>query len=196
MAKISDVQNTSLLFAEGSAPSTPASGFGRIYVKTTGLYFIGDDGVEIGPLAAGGGAATALNGDRVLRTAGDISTASTSFVDATGLTVTFTTGARRVMYGFTGSGYSGNSAGLCCLDVDVDGTTESGGAANGILAVSQHATASESMALTIAGITAPLSAASHTIKLRMRSTNAAHTFTINASSAAPALFWACEVYAD
>lgn len=44
-----------LEFVEASAPSTPASGFGRLYVKTTGLFFMGDDGVEIGPLGAAGG---------------------------------------------------------------------------------------------------------------------------------------------
>jgi hypothetical protein len=58
MAKIDDVQIPSLLFSEGSAPSTPASGFGRIYVKTTGLFFIGDNGVEVGPLAAAVASAT------------------------------------------------------------------------------------------------------------------------------------------
>jgi hypothetical protein len=58
VAKIDDVQIPSLLFTEGSAPSTPASGFGRIYVKTTGLFFIGDNGVEIGPLAAATSSAT------------------------------------------------------------------------------------------------------------------------------------------
>lgn len=58
MAAIDDVEIPSLLFAEGSAPSTPASGFGRIYVKTTGLFFIGDNGVEIGPLAGAGGLPT------------------------------------------------------------------------------------------------------------------------------------------
>jgi hypothetical protein len=54
VAKIDDVQIPSLLFTEGSAPSTPASGFGRLYVKTTGLFFIGDNGVEVGPMAASG----------------------------------------------------------------------------------------------------------------------------------------------
>ena len=56
MATIDDVEIPSLLLAEqGSAPTTPASGFGRLYAKATGVFFIGDDGVEIGPLGAGGG---------------------------------------------------------------------------------------------------------------------------------------------
>jgi hypothetical protein len=56
MTKASDNPFPSILVAEqGSAPATPASGYGRIYCKSDGLYFIGDDGVEVGPLVAGGG---------------------------------------------------------------------------------------------------------------------------------------------
>lgn len=60
MAAITDVQLDSLLFGEqGVAPATPASGAGRLYAKSGGLYFMGDDGIEVGPLgASGGGAAT------------------------------------------------------------------------------------------------------------------------------------------
>lgn len=56
MADLETLHVSGLTLEEGSAPSTPASGFGRIYVKTTGLFFIGDDGVEVGPLAAAGAA--------------------------------------------------------------------------------------------------------------------------------------------
>lgn len=55
MAAIDDIEIPSLLLAEqGSAPTTPASGFGRMYAKADGLYFVGDDGVEVGPLGAAG----------------------------------------------------------------------------------------------------------------------------------------------
>lgn len=37
---------------QASDPSTPASGFGQLYAKADGLYFIGDDGVVEGPLVA------------------------------------------------------------------------------------------------------------------------------------------------
>lgn len=54
--KGSDNPFPSILVAEqGSAPDTPASGYGRIYCKSDGLYFIDDDGVETGPLGGGGG---------------------------------------------------------------------------------------------------------------------------------------------
>jgi hypothetical protein len=53
MTKASSNPFPSILVAEqGSAPATPSTGYGRIYCKSDGLYFIGDDGVEIGPLAA------------------------------------------------------------------------------------------------------------------------------------------------
>lgn len=41
------------LAEQGSAPSTPASGYGFLYIKADGLYFKGDNGTEIGPLSAG-----------------------------------------------------------------------------------------------------------------------------------------------
>lgn len=51
----SDNPYPSILVAEqGSAPTTPASGYGRIYCKSDGLYFVGDNGTEIGPLGASG----------------------------------------------------------------------------------------------------------------------------------------------
>jgi hypothetical protein len=54
MTKISDSTNINSIQVkeQGSAPTTPASGYGRIYCKAGGLYYVGDDGVEIGPLAA------------------------------------------------------------------------------------------------------------------------------------------------
>jgi len=42
----------SVLFAEGSVPSTPAAGFWRAYFKTDGMYVIDDAGVEYGPIVA------------------------------------------------------------------------------------------------------------------------------------------------
>jgi len=53
VAKITDIDITSLLFPEGSAPSTPASTKWRLYFKTTGLFYKDDAGVEVGPLTPG-----------------------------------------------------------------------------------------------------------------------------------------------
>lgn len=55
MAAIDEIDITSLLFQEGSAPSTPASTKWRAYFKTDGLYVIDDAGTETGPLGTGGG---------------------------------------------------------------------------------------------------------------------------------------------
>jgi hypothetical protein len=56
MAKLSTSTNINWVQVkeQGSAPATPASGYGRIYCKSDGLYFVGDNGTEIGPLGAGG----------------------------------------------------------------------------------------------------------------------------------------------
>lgn len=51
MTKASDNEYPSVLLAEqGSDPSTPAAGFGRIYKKSDGLYLIDDGGIVSGPL--------------------------------------------------------------------------------------------------------------------------------------------------
>lgn len=44
-----------LLAEQASNPATPASGYGRLYPKSDGLYFIDDAGVVTGPLGTGGG---------------------------------------------------------------------------------------------------------------------------------------------
>lgn len=75
MAKINEIDITSLLFQEGSAPSTPASTKWRAYFKTDGLYYKDDAGAETGPLAA---AASGLVYDEEIRTAGNLSITSTS----------------------------------------------------------------------------------------------------------------------
>lgn len=50
MAKINDIDITSLLFQEGAAPAAPAVTKWRLYFKTTGLFVRDDAGVEIGPI--------------------------------------------------------------------------------------------------------------------------------------------------
>jgi hypothetical protein len=61
--KASDNEFPSVLFDEqGSDPSTPASGFWRLYTKAGGLYLIDDAAAVIGPFGAGG---SAFSGARV-----------------------------------------------------------------------------------------------------------------------------------
>lgn len=56
MAKASDNEFPSVLLDEqASAPTTPATGFWRVYAKSDGLYIVDDAGAETGPLGTGGG---------------------------------------------------------------------------------------------------------------------------------------------
>jgi hypothetical protein len=54
--KASDNEFPSVLLDEqASAPTTPATGFWRVYAKSTGLFIVDDAGVETGPFGTGGG---------------------------------------------------------------------------------------------------------------------------------------------
>lgn len=56
MTKASDNEFPSVLLDEqASAPTTPATGFWRVYAKSDGLYIVDDAGTETGPLSTGGG---------------------------------------------------------------------------------------------------------------------------------------------
>lgn len=98
MAKVSAIEIPSLLFAEqGSNPATPATGFGRLFVKADGVYFIDDAGTVVGPLGTGGGgstggilAVTSYNPGTLASYSRAGSSASYADIDATNLAVTFT----------------------------------------------------------------------------------------------------------
>ena len=74
MAKLSTSTNIDWVQVkeQGSASTTPASGYGRVCCKSDGLYFLGDNGTEIGPLAAASGSTGYTQGARVTNS-GDIS---------------------------------------------------------------------------------------------------------------------------
>jgi hypothetical protein len=56
MTRASDNEFPSVLLDEqASAPTTPATGFWRVYAKSDGLYIVDDAGAETGPFGAGGG---------------------------------------------------------------------------------------------------------------------------------------------
>lgn len=154
-----------------------------------------DDSLVLAPDGAGGvefraetgGGGSTLVGGRVVRTAGDVSTNSTSFVDATGLTLTLTTGAHRCLVGFVGSIYNSSATGHVALTIAVDGADE-----QEVHFVSQHATTSEGMNGSATWMTGVLTAASHTIKLRVRAHNTG-TATIQANASQGAQFWVAEL---
>jgi hypothetical protein len=103
------------------------------------------------------------------RTAGDVTTSSTSFVDLTDMTVTLTTGAHRCLVYFNASANSSVAGGNVCFDVDIDGTPQ--GQTYGLAVVSQSSHAGAvgiNHAVAITYLTPVLSSASHTIKIRWR----------------------------
>jgi hypothetical protein len=102
------------------------------------------------------------------RTAGDLTTASTSFVDVTGMSVTITTGAHRCIVTFSGSAKNGTPSANTCFDVDIDGTGQ--GQTYGLALGGQpNATVyGVAVPVSINFLTAVLSSASHTFKIRWR----------------------------
>ena len=177
MTKASDNPFPSILVAEqGSKPSTPASGYGRIYAKSDGLYFIGDNGTEVGPFGtsgSGSGETTSL----LLNYA-----ASTDLFNATSISngswvnvianqnFTVTDATKLVMVTVAGSIRIGNSTtdalGSVRIVIDSDGTP-----------IYKNLGFSQSKPSTYSNILSGnnliffsgVSAATHTIKLQMYS---------------------------
>jgi hypothetical protein len=142
-----------------SSGTTPA----RLAIGTSAQALVG------GTTPAWSSAVGILQSAVAKRTAGDLTTTSTSFVDATSLTVTLTTGARRCLVFFNGSAgndtYSNNTA----FDVALDGTLQGG--TYGLLLVGQSSLsggANINVPVAITYLTPVLSAASHTIKIQWR----------------------------
>ena len=126
---------------------------------------------------------------RVVRTAGNITTTSTTFVDVTGATVTFTTGAFPVAYGFVGSGSNNTLQAFQYFDVDIDGTRQSGAAA-GFLALQAVDANDLDKNASFTGQSVALTAAAHTVKMQHRVS--AGTGSIRSVSPAT-IFWAHEI---
>jgi hypothetical protein len=125
---------------------------------------------------------------RVVRTAGSITTTSTSSVDVTGATVTFTTGAFPVAYGATHTAKNNTSAGYqVYFNIDVDGVLEFG--AIGLFFSAP--VADYGVLASFSGQTVALSAATHTIKEVWHTT--AGTATIFSDTNRSAMFYAHEV---
>lgn len=166
MGKVNDATITSLLFQEGSVPTTPASTKWKAYFKTTGLFVVDDAGAETGPLAAATSVTSSLLGvvgyapgsDGVVHTT---TSATSEDVDATNVIVTFTAPA------------SGN------VLVKASALTDkSGGASNGFWQVRESTTVLKEVYLFSGNFTARrvdaafyisgISGGSHTYKLGHR----------------------------
>lgn len=166
------------------------NGTGAIQVTTAGTagQVLTSNGAGVDPTFQAAGSTTAPVFSRVVLTSGDITTTSTTFVDLTGATITFTTGANPVAYGLFASGMNSTTGEAVILDVDIDGARQSG-ATNGF-GLFKTPTGGALGNVSFTGQSAALSAGSHTIKVQWRVS--ANTGTISASSPAM-LFWAHEI---
>lgn len=175
-------QATGLKWVASQTPSTQA--FGDAAAEGTADTYARGDHKHAMPASP---AASNLAAAKVVLTSGDITTTSTSFVDATGLTATISTGARRVLYGLTASAFAAVGDQLM-IDVAVDGTRVGGGTL-GLLQFNS----STALPCTIAGMTDALSSGSHTIKVQFRSLSGGIA-TIRAANPG-AIWWVAEIYA-
>jgi hypothetical protein len=125
---------------------------------------------------------------RVVRTAGNITTTSTSFVDVTGATVTLTTGAFPVAYGVVQNHFNSGASAQQYFNIMIDSTLQHGTSG---LFLRTHSSANNPSNGSFTGLSAALSAGSHTIKEQWRLSDG--TSTIEATSSKNHLFYAYEV---
>lgn len=138
------------------------------------------------PIASGAGGGI-LQVSKVTLTSGDLTTASTTFLDATGLTTSMTTGAHRCLVILSVSGNNSTANDNVVVDLAVDGTRQGGTFGLQFLASGVGDTGS----LGFTYLTSTLTATSHTFKIQWRVD--AGTGKLWASSAAPAILTVLEL---
>ncbi len=111
-------------------------------------------------------AAALVQVSTVSLTSGDLTTTSTSFTDATGLTTTITTGAHRCLVIFSAAGHNNGSGSNIAVDLAIDGTRQ--GQTYGLLTHAGQAGSNANDSLGFVYLTNALSAASHTFKIQFR----------------------------
>lgn len=178
-ARLAESSNASKILTSGGSGANPSWGQGPM--TTTGDLMIGASGGVPTRLGVGtasqalvGGTTPAwssvvgiLQSASVTRTAADLTTTSTTFVDATSLTVTLTTGARRCLVFFNCTVKNNTNGQNTAVDIAVDGALQ--GQTYGLALFSPGlggAGAAGVVSLTF--LTAVLTAASHTIKIQWR----------------------------
>lgn len=114
----------------------------------------------------GGGSASIIQVSQVSLTSGNLTTSSTTFVDATGVTTTITTGAHRCLVLFSAAGFNNTSGDNIAVDLAIDGTRQ--GQAYGLTLGQSTGAAAISHNLSFTFLTAALSAAAHTFKIMWR----------------------------
>ena len=185
---------------QGSAPTTPSTGHWRVFTKSDGLYIVDDAGVVTGPFAEATSAVN-LESTKVVRSGvGSNRTNSTGYadMDGTNLTITMTTGARRVMLTLSFTCGGDNASASLGLNFSVDGTavaTESSGASK---CLGAQGIGTGLVQISLVYITDVLSAGSHTFKPRWsQRAGSGHTITAYQSGADEQIvFTATELLAD
>ena len=124
---------------------------------------------------------------RVARTTGDVTTSSTTLVDLTGATITFTTGAFPINYGFVQGMYVDVVPTDITVNIIIDSTLELGSIG---WSARMH-TALVGHNMSFSGQSVALSAASHTTKMQWFVS--ANTATCLGSSTRTYIFWAHEI---
>ena len=120
-----------------------------------------------------------LGNARVVLTSGNITTTSTSLVDLTGATITFTTGAYPVHVALTGVAAMGATGQTFWINVDIDGALQLGTAGIQI----DELSGGYYMDISFAFNTAALTAASHTIKVQWKVSGGTGTVLANSANA-------------
>ena len=180
------------LFQSGDHASRPAASAGCVLYWCTDHEIIyrsnGSAWSTWSDLSALGGAGVALVGDEVIRTAGSLTTSSTTFIDATGMSITLTTGAHRCLVGVVANGEHSVNGDNVILTLDLDGANLGG--SDGLTNNREDANSHRGN-LSFTFMTDPLAAGSHTFKLQWR-VRAAGTGTLYASAAQPLQLWVAE----
>jgi hypothetical protein len=138
--------------------------------------------------SVGGG--SVMGAAKYQRKTGNYTTTSTSFtdVDGTNLSLTITTGARRVLIGFSG-GCSNSGADTLFFDVQVDGVRQGGDF--GLTGENEGSNGYRNYSFTY--LTDALSAGSHTFDLQWRNVNGTTSTMYGAASSATwPVFWVVE----
>ena len=164
---------------------------------------VADDAIGVAELSASGTASnsTFLRGDnawaaaggtaptfgRFQRTAGNLSTTSTSLEDVSGAVVTITTGNFPIAYGLVASARSNTSQMNIPLNVDIDDSLELGSAG-----VTQRSVSNVEQNRSFTGQSAALSAAQHVIQLQWTN-GGSGTAYLDANAAQGMIFWAHEI---
>lgn len=139
----------------------------------------------------GSGSSAALASGKVSLTTGNLTRVANTFADATGLTVTLTTGAHRCLVTFSATVACSATGGPNGFDIAVDGTRVGGTLG---LVDWNPTTSNFDFPLSISFVTDALTAASHTIKLQFKGDNT-NTLTIFATTTTPAVFSVVELNA-